>query len=129
MARRPIKRWNKLTHSNAKRARTSKYLQNAMKAVKSIQDTTEFSAIIGPLTPNRQVVTLSSENSQCWRIALFVFSYVVFFPTHYTLAHPTVLTVPLEFYSMSHTSTHSPFSEFSWRKFELLTKQQQEAFW
>jgi hypothetical protein len=104
-----IKRWNKLTlvlppeNSNAKRTRTSKYayLQNAMKAVKLVEDarpTTQFSAITRTVTPNLQVSTDSSENSQCWRIALGVFRYVVFFPTHYTHAHPTVLTLPLQFY-------------------------------
>jgi hypothetical protein len=137
IARRLIKYWNKLTlilpaqHSNAERARTSIYLQNAMKAVKLVEDawlTAEFSAIIRPVTPNLQVVTVSSENSQCWRIAVAVFRYVVFFPTLYTLAQPTVLTVPLQFYSMRHNSFHCPFSNFSWRKFELLTKKRQDAF-
>ena len=115
--RRLNKRWNKLTlilppeHSNAERARNSKYLQNPMKAVQLVEDawlTTEFSAVKRPAITNLQVVTVSSENSQCWRIAVAVFRYVVFFPTHYIIAQPTVITMPLQFYSMSHTSFPLP---------------------
>jgi hypothetical protein len=138
IARRLIKLWDKETpilpqeHTNAKRARNSKYLQNAMKAVTLVEDawpTTEFSAIIRPMTANLQVVTVSSENSQCWRIASAVFRSGVFSPTRYTLAHLTVSTVSLQVCAVSHNFFRLSFSDFSWRKCELLTKQRQDAFW